>query len=166
MVKKCSGLQINWGLTGLAEQNVYFKKLQVKERITEKLSWDGRTTDEAKSKVVSDTLEKLSKLSAKEMGRKGCKDSLKKKVIEKLHPQDLKREECRKLLVCTANLVLRSKKLVPFNRMCVFTKRLGLQSHSMWIYQWHNWFIFAKWIYSYAWNLAVWFPEKWFYLIL
>lgn len=124
-MKKWSGLPINWCITELTEQNVYFKQLQAKERITEKLSWDGRTIDDAKNKVVSDTLEKPSKLSAKVVDRKGCKDSLKKKVIEKLHPQDLKREERRKLLACTANLVLRSKKPVPFNRMCVFTKRLG-----------------------------------------
>lgn len=45
-------------------------------------------------------------------------------------------------------------------------KDWDLQSYPMWISQWHNWFTFTKGIYNYAWNLAVSFPEKLFYLII
>lgn len=80
---------------GLAEQYVYFKKLQKKDRTTEKLGGGGRTIHEARRKDVSGTLVTVRKLSAEEMGGKGYKESLKKVVMERLHARDLKRKKCR-----------------------------------------------------------------------
>lgn len=56
---------------GLAEQYVYFKKLQKKGRTGEKLCEGGRAIHKARRKDVSGTLATVRKLSAEEMGGKG-----------------------------------------------------------------------------------------------
>lgn len=56
---------------------------------------------------------------------------------EKLRARDLKRGKMQreKLLVCTTNLALGSKEPVPFTRVCMFTKRLGVSITSTLINQ-------------------------------
>jgi len=68
------------------------KSCRKKDKTTEKLGGDGTTIHEARRKDVSGILERMRKLSAKEMSGKGCRDSLKKVVLERLNARDLKRE--------------------------------------------------------------------------
>lgn len=76
---------------GLADQYGNFKK--VGGRGETKLGGDERTIHEERRKNVSGILERARNLSAKEMGGKGCKVSLKK--VMRLHARDLKREKCK-----------------------------------------------------------------------
>lgn len=71
------------------------QKVAEKDRTIEKLGGDGRTIHKARRKGVSGTPERVMKLSESEMGGKGCKDSLKKVVMERLHARHLKREKCQ-----------------------------------------------------------------------
>lgn len=61
-------------------------------------------------------------------GRERLQRFTEKGSDEKIASKGQKREKC-KGSVCTSKLALGSKKPIPFNRACMFTKRLGPSNH-------------------------------------
>lgn len=127
----------------LAHWHVFFKKLQKKRNWT--FGWRWETCTQSREEI-SGTVKGLRKISAKEMGGEGCKDSLKKVAMERLYPKDFKREKCRgSNHWCVQTTWQKEVKslFLSIGHLCL-PKGCAVQSHSMWICQWHNWFTFSK----------------------